>query len=47
MLKNILELLPHVKITDGEYIAIAKGANKLPETIKEFKNQIKWQSRKK
>jgi hypothetical protein len=41
MLKLILDLLPHVKISDGENIAIAKGKNKLPETLKELLNYTK------
>lgn len=41
MLKLILDLLPHAKISDGELIAIAKGKNKLPENAKEILNYIK------
>jgi hypothetical protein len=41
MLKLILNLLPEVKIKDGENIAIAKGKNKLPETTKELINYYK------
>lgn len=41
MLKLILELLPHAKISDGENIAIAKGKYKLPENTKELINYAK------
>lgn len=41
MLKIILDLLPHVKVSDGELIAIAKGKYKLPENRKEIVNYIK------
>ena len=35
MIKLILECLKYDMKTDSEYIAIAKGKNKLPLTIKE------------
>ena len=49
MIKNILDLLPYVK--DGtENIEIAKGKNKLPETLtegyKQLKKELKWQRKK-
>lgn len=40
MLRLILEMLPHAKISDGKYIAIAKGKYKLPENKKELINYI-------
>jgi hypothetical protein len=44
MLKIILDLLPHVKQSDGKLIAIAKGKNKYPENFKELKKYFrKWQ----
>ena len=46
MLKLILEMLPLLKEQDSEAIAIAKGKYKIPQTIKEFKNQIEWQLKK-
>ena len=46
MLKLILEMLPLIKQDDSEAIAIAKGKYKMPETINELKQAIKWQLRK-
>lgn len=46
MLKLILEMLPLLNEQDSEAIAIAKGKYKLPQTIKEFKQAIKWQLQK-
>lgn len=46
MLKLILEMLPLLKQDDSEAIAIAKGKYKMPETINELKQAIKWQLRK-
>lgn len=46
MLKIILEMLPLLKQDDSEAIAIAKGKYKMPETINELKQAIKWQLRK-
>jgi hypothetical protein len=43
MLKLILEMLPLLKENDSEAIAIAKGKYKIPQTINEFKQAIKWQ----
>jgi hypothetical protein len=43
MLKLILEMLPLLKEQESEAIAIAKGKYKMPETIKELKQAIKWQ----
>jgi len=43
MLKLILEMLPLLNEQDSEAIAIAKGKYKMPETIKELKQAIKWQ----
>jgi hypothetical protein len=40
MLKNILDLLPLVKHSDGELISIAKGKNEIPNTLKKFKWQL-------
>ena len=49
MIKNILDLLPYAK-GETENINIAKGKNKLPETLKEgykqLKNELKWQRKK-
>ena len=49
MISSIIELLKHSK-SKSENIQIAKGKYKLPNTIKEaykqFKTEIKWQSRK-
>ena len=46
MIKLILECLKLDMPHDSEYIAIAKGKNKLPTTIKEaykqFKQELKW-----
>lgn len=46
MLKLILEMLPLLNEQDSEAIAIAKGKYKMPETINELKQTIKWQLRK-
>ena len=46
MLKLIVEMLQLQKIGDSEYIDIAKGKNKLPETFKELKQAVKWQLQK-
>jgi hypothetical protein len=46
MLKLIIEMLQLQKIGDSEYIDIAKGKNKLPETFKELKQAVKWQLQK-
>lgn len=46
MLKLILEMLPLLNEQDSEAIAIAKGKYKMPETINELKQAIKWQLRK-
>jgi hypothetical protein len=43
MLKLILEMLPLLNEQDSQSIAIAKGKYKLPENIKELKQAIKWQ----
>jgi hypothetical protein len=45
MLKNILDLLPLVKHSDGELISIAKGKNEIPNTLKKFKWQLRRQLR--
>jgi len=46
MIKLILECLKYDMKTDSKYIAIAKGKNKLPMTIKEgykqLKQELKW-----
>lgn len=39
-------MLPLLKEQDSEAIAIAKGKYKLPSNIKELKQSIKWQLRK-
>jgi hypothetical protein len=41
MIRNIIALLQLID-GDTENIAIAKGKNKLPLTIKEFKKYRKW-----
>lgn len=41
MIKLILECLKYDMKTDSEYIAIAKGKNKLPTTIKEALQPLK------
>jgi len=46
MLKLIIEMLPLLNEQDSEAIAIAKGKYKLPSNIKELKQSIKWQLRK-
>ena len=43
MLNLIIEMLKYQKIGVSEYVDIAKGKNKLPENLKEFKQTIKWQ----
>jgi hypothetical protein len=49
MIQNIIELLQIVN-GETERIRVAQGKYKLPETIREgykqFKNEIKWQSKK-
>ena len=40
MIKDILELLNHVQ-GDTEHIRIAQGKYKLPETIREGREQLK------
>jgi hypothetical protein len=49
MISSIIELLKHTK-SKSENIQIAKGKYKLPSSIREaygqFKNEIKWQSKK-
>ena len=46
MLKLIIEMLEFQKIGKSEAVDIAKGKYKIPSNLKEFKNQIKWQSQK-
>ena len=41
MIKLILECLKYDMKTDSKYIAIAKGKNKLPMTIKEALQPLK------
>ena len=48
MIKNILDLLPLVK-GEKENIRIAKGKNKIPQSLKEgykqLKNELRWQGK--
>ena len=50
MIKQIIELLPHVK-GETECIRIAKGKYKLPTSLKEgfkqVKRDLKWQDKSK
>lgn len=43
MLKLIIQMLEFQKIGTSEAIDIAKGKNKVPNNLKEFKQAIKWQ----
>ena len=47
MLKLIIEMLKYQEIGYSTSVDIAKGKNKLPENLKEFKNAIKWQLKSK
>jgi hypothetical protein len=46
MLKLIIQMLEFQKLGTSEAIDIAKGKNKLPNNIKELKQAIKWQLKK-
>jgi hypothetical protein len=43
MLKLIIEMLEFQKLGTSEAVDIAKGKYKIPNNLKEFKNQVKWQ----
>jgi len=46
VLKLIIQMLEFQKLGTSEAIDIAKGKNKLPNNIKELKQAIKWQLKK-
>lgn len=47
MIRDILILLKDTPILKSEIIDEAKGKYKLPSDMHEFKNQLKWQSKRK
>ena len=46
MLKLIIEMLEFQKLGTSDAVDIAKGKYKIPNNLKEFKNQVKWQLQK-
>lgn len=46
MIAEILQLLKLTEIGKSDLIDVAKGKNKVPKNLKEFKNLIKWQLQK-